>query len=271
MTKDFRTCRIDPITYKRINTINKLLDIYGKMTRRQIYYKLSDNTTLKLNSDLHKRERQIGYVLKLGRIRKLISMEKIVDRSRPSYGFDTWLSKDEIQQHLSKYFKLDYWQYSNNRIEIWSEKDALSQIIYEIAEPYRVPVRVTRGNLSISCKYHWSGDITVLYVGDFDPSGLWIDISLQKYELLKVQNFRRLALLPEHLEGLPSVPLKRKDPHLKWYKKKYGVNVGWELDALPPDQLQSLIKEAIEEYIDFDLDAAREKEQEIRNTFKGRK
>ena len=252
-------------TILKLNQIRSVLDIYKLMTLRQIHYQLIG---------FGYKYRNVGTAVKTGREQGIINYNEIVDRSRPSYGVDTWLSKKELNDYYSKNFKLDYWKDETHKVEIWSEKDALSQIILREAEKYRVPVRVTRGFNSISCLKEWDGDKTVLYFGDHDPSGLWVDKAILNTKLQL--NLVRIGLTKkECLDwNLPSIPIKETDadgeggdPRSPEYKVEHGDRC-WELDSLNPTSLRLLIRGAIEPLINFDLEQKRREEQEIRDSFK---
>jgi hypothetical protein len=246
-------------TLERIKAINILLNQFGPMTLRQIYYQLAP---LGLNY------RMVQYACQKGRENGLIDIDAIVDRSRPSYGTYKFSSLSELLFHNTNNFQLDYWETEKYKVEIWSEKDALSAILAEEAQKYRVPVRVTRGFLSTSNKHTWSDkDTVILYFGDFDPSGLWIDLDLKNNTFLKYFHFKRMALTAEQVQQqqLPHVMVKKQDPRAAEYIKEYGKKC-WELDALPPDRLRELVRESIEPLLTFDLEQKRTIELEIRGT-----
>jgi len=250
--------RIQKKVLDRISLIRDLLEKFGSMTVRQIYYQL---VPLDLSY------RAVQYACQVGRVHGLLPVEKIVDRSRPSYGLNKWSDLDEALETLEYGFQLDYWAESPYKVEVWTEKDALSQILYEEAGRYRVPVRVTRGFLSTSLKHEWSGfDLVILYFGDFDPSGLYMDVDLQNNGFLNFAEFRRIALTQEQIEeyNLPFTKVKRGDPRYEQYVKEHGL-ICWELDALPPDVLRKMVREAIEDLLTFDLEQKRREEEEIRN------
>lgn len=244
-------------TRQRIAWINALFDQFDEMTLRQIYYQLVPKG---LNY------RQVQYACKVGREKGLIPWDNIVDRSRPAYSIGrTFPGVDGFLTAMADYFHLDYWNGSQNHIEIWTEKDALSQIIKEVAKPHQVTVRVTKGFLSLSNKARWGhDDLSILYFGDFDPSGLFIDKDLQ-WSNLAWGDFERKALTTEQIQeyDLPSVKVNRRDPRAKEYIPAYGTQ-GWELDALPPDVLQQMVQDAIREHVDFDLEQKREEERKVR-------
>jgi hypothetical protein len=72
-------------------------------------------------------------------------------------------------------------------------------------------------------------DLIALYVGDYDPSGMFMSVEdlptrLAKYGGSHVR-LKRIALKRQQVIGLPSFPVtdKRKDPRYKWFLSNYGV------------------------------------------------
>jgi hypothetical protein len=57
---------------------------------------------------------------------------------------------------------------------------------------------------------------------------------------------KRVALTRKRAVGLPSFPAtdKKDDPRFKWFVQNFG-NQCWELDALDPNDLRTLVEEAI--------------------------
>ena len=95
----------------------------------------------------------------------------------------------------------------------------------------------------------------VLYVGDFDPSGMFMSEEdlpnrFSKYDGDHV-TLKRIALTREHVSGLPSFPAtdKRKDPRYKWFVTNYGKRC-WELDAMDPNDLRACVKREIKKLIE---------------------
>ncbi len=137
-------------------------------------------------------------------------------------------------------------------------------------------------------------DFVALYVGDWDPSGLHmseVDLPerLQRYRRIIVPNaacnadlsrlthselaaleakldnvdftIKRIALLEDDLEDLPSFPLESKmstedkkgDTRAPWYKENYHPTKCWELDAMNPRALRARVESEIVRYIDQEL------------------
>jgi hypothetical protein len=73
---------------------------------------------------------------------------------------------------------------------------------------------------------------------------------LDKYDGNHVE-IKRIALTDEQTLGLPSFPAsdKDKDTRYAWFVRNFGSRC-WELDALDPNDLRALVKEAIEAEIE---------------------
>ena len=98
-------------------------------------------------------------------------------------------------------------------------------------------------------------DLIVLYVGDYDPSGMFMSeqdlparFTIYDGDHIKL---RRIALTAGQLKGLPSFPAsdKRKDPRYNWFVANYGHRC-WELDAMDPNDLRACVKREIKKLIE---------------------
>jgi hypothetical protein len=94
----------------------------------------------------------------------------------------------------------------------------------------------------------------MLYVGDWDPSGLYMSecdlpARMEKYQGDHVE-IRRIALTREQLAGLPSFPAtdKSKDSRYPWFVRNFGKRC-WELDALDPNVLRACVEDEIKSLI----------------------
>jgi hypothetical protein len=93
-------------------------------------------------------------------------------------------------------------------------------------------------------------DLNVLYVGDRDPSGMFMSeedlpARFAKYDGEHVK-LKRIALTREQVRGLPSFLAsdKKKDPRYRWFVRNFG-NRCWELDAMDPNDLRSCVEREI--------------------------
>jgi hypothetical protein len=97
--------------------------------------------------------------------------------------------------------------------------------------------------------------LIILYVGDFDPSGMFMSeedlpARLANYGSHHVK-VRRIALTRKQLVGLTSFPAtdKRKDPRYKWFVQNHGKRC-WELDAMDPNDLRDCVEREIKKLIE---------------------
>ena len=96
----------------------------------------------------------------------------------------------------------------------------------------------------------------MLYLGDHDPSGedMVRDIRDRLTEFgVHDPDVRKIALTMEQIRKHkpPPNPAKLTDSRAKGYIEKYG-DQSWELDALPPRELNRLTEAAIRDVIDID-------------------
>ena len=139
-----------------------------------------------------------------------------------------------------------------------------------------MPLMVTRGYPSLSYLHsaaatiqqeledRWSGEATIYYFGDFDPSG--VDISrnteqrLQEFVDSDALAFKRVAVNEDQIASmlLPTRPTKASDSR----SKNFGSDISCEVDAIRPDVLRAMARDCISSHIDADqIKAAQEIER----------
>jgi hypothetical protein len=97
--------------------------------------------------------------------------------------------------------------------------------------------------------------LIVLYVGDFDPSGLFMSEEDLPARFARYGGdhitLKRIALMRPQTRGLPSFPAadKRKDPRYKWFVRNHGHQC-WELDAMDPNDLRDCVEREIRKLIE---------------------
>jgi hypothetical protein len=201
-------------------------------------------------------------LLKEARERDLIPWGYIVDETRALEKVATWDNPEEYVECVSRSYRRDFWKLQPVRVEVWSEKGTVRGLLDPVLDRYGVGFRVMHGFSGATTVHDVAEDddgrdLIVLYVGDYDPSGLCMsehDLPnrLEKYDGDHVV-LKRIALCREHLTGLPSFPAsdKKKDPRYRWFVDNYGTRC-WELDALDPNTLRDIVREAIETEIEPD-------------------
>lgn len=153
------------------------------------------------------------------------------------------------------------------KIEIWVEKDSIRNFIAPLAAKYRLGIQVLKGFASLSMyrkaleRARKRKVTTVLYIGDFDPSGLLIEkVAEEEMKKPKPIEFIRLALSFGQIRRYrpPSRPVNLRGSRAKEYIKKYGDRC-WEVEAIRPRTLYRLIEKGLKENVppEFLAEAAR--------------
>ena len=196
-----------------------------------------------------------------------IDWESIVDNVRRVDVPNAWDTPGALMEAAADSFFVDRWQDQAQRVEVWTEKDAATSVLSPIASSYRVPFQVNRGYVSASTLWkaaerineaEWAetgpGDTVILYVGDLDPSGE--DMVRDIHDRLVVfecyPTVVKVALTAEQVDQfkLPPNPAKATDSRFRGFVADTGSALSWELDALPPDELQDMCRQAILGWMD---------------------
>ena len=92
--------------------------------------------------------------------------------------------------------------------------------------------------------------LIALYVGDFDPSGMFMSEEDLPKRLAKYGGdhirLKRIALTRPQVRGLPSFPARRQEerPALQVVRRQLW-QACWELDAMDPNDLRDCVEQEI--------------------------
>jgi hypothetical protein len=249
----------------------KELQDYWPLTLRQIYYRLVaaghlENTRSKYND--------LSNLIKHMRLDEWLPWEVLEDRVRRVSEKRGWEDHNEFMEaHIDDFltgYERCYVQDQERYVELWTEKDALSQVFEKVAYPYCIRAVTCRGYQSITFLDGFRrrargvlnrGQIPViLYFGDLDPSGVQmleaIKQTLEDEMDLWGVEYHRVALTPDQIMDyeLPHDPqaVKITDKRYRRYVQRFG-DLAVELDALHPQVLRELAIEAIESHFDMNL------------------
>jgi hypothetical protein len=219
----------------------------------------------------------MGDIINSGRLAGLIDWDAIEDRGRNLLRSRAWESPGDILEACASQFRLDLWEDQPHYVECWIEKEALIGVVAVPCEKLRVPHFACKGYTSQSEMWdaghnrlkrqrRLGKEITILHLGDHDPSG--IDMTRDIRERLslfvgKPVEVVRLALNMDQVEQYdpPPNPAKMTDSRFEGYAERFG-DESWELDALSPDTIGGLIEKEIRQRIDMDLWEEALKEEE---------
>jgi hypothetical protein len=203
--------------------------------------------------------------------RRLVAMREegsipygwITDTIRMVRGHARYRGIEEYAGEVASRYRRDYWADSETNVEIWLEKDALAGVLAPVVvEESGLALYVTRGFSSVTYlqsaadQIEADGRQTFVYLlTDYDPSGLSIAESVERALLERTDEHppvvERLAVTRGQIEAyeLPTRPTKTTDARARRFFEEHGTE-SVELDALPPDVLRSLVREAIERHMD---------------------
>lgn len=266
--------RLSKANKERLSVINSILEDYSAqgyvLTLRQLYYQLVSRDIIPNESRQYV---QLSNILKKGRMAGIVDWSAIEDRIRkPKLPYWALDPQDAIRDMIRTY-RLNRMQDQALNIEVWVEKDALSNVLWRVTSKYHVRLMVNRGYSSVTAMHDaaerlMDGDM-ILYFGDHDPSGLDMirDIEERLFDFNKEIQVVPVALTMEQIKQYnpPPNPAKITDPRSGWYIKEYG-HTSWELDALPPNVLIDLVESHIKKNIDMDLwqDQVDQEQEDIR-------
>jgi hypothetical protein len=228
---------------------------------RGVGYKLF---SLNLIPSMDRNDMQTVYrLLKEAREEGTIPWEWIVDETRELEQVATWDDPADYMRTVSRAYRRDFWQQQPERVEVWSEKGTIRGVLQPVLDEYGIGFRVMHGFGSATTINDVSQSdadtpLTILYIGDFDPSGMFMsehDIPerLSRYGGKHI-TVERIALLRADCTLLGRRPAfnvreKSKDTRTPWFRKNYG-QLCWELDAMDPNDLRSRVENEINKHIE---------------------
>ncbi len=198
----------------------------------------------------------------------MIDWDAIEDRLRRPQRMPDWPNPASIMQAAIDSYRLPRWDSQDAYVELWVEKDALAGVLRPIADDLHVTLMVNRGyssqsamkesaqrfydanRLGMACK--------LFYIGDMDPSGedMVRDVA-DRLDLLTYGAYLdvvKLAITEEQVAQYtpPPNPTKMSDTRAQGFVARFGT-ASYEADALPPNALAQVARDAIEAEIDYTI------------------
>jgi hypothetical protein len=195
----------------------------------------------------------------------LIPWDWIVDDGRPRRKVSTWSDPAAFIQSALSQYRQDFWTHQSTEVWVWSEKATVYGVLRPVLDQYAVPFQAHKGFSSATAVHDAAEqslrsdaeDVVILYVGDYDPSGLYMsemDLPARLDAYGGAVTIERVALLPEDGPdfGLVSFSVtdKRSDTRYRWWMEHgYGTRC-WEIDVMNPVDLRARVEQEILAYIE---------------------
>lgn len=270
------------------------------LTLRQVHYQMvARGFTPNTQNDYAK----LSTILNDARMAGLFDWSLLHDRTRFSREIDHEKSPQKALEALAKKYRTNSWEGQKNRVWLWVEKDAAIGVIESLCQEADIPYFATRGYPSVSSLWEMAQKartviengqrLTILYMGDHDPSGLdisrdisermenfvtkdWVkvygrdwprpvkrgDVKASMHSGIEgidsTENpfeFRRIALNIDQIRRFnpPPNPAKTTDARFARYVENTGLDQSWELDALEPSVMNDLVYREHQSLIDLDI------------------
>jgi len=219
----------------------------------------------------------IAKIINDGRMAGLIDWDLIVDLGRRTVREPSWDNPRDAVQAAHQWFRIDPWEFQPIHVEVMCEKQALEGVLGPASKKWGLPFSSNKGYSSASFMFEKGKELRekfhdehkqvfLLYFGDHDPSGLDMDRDIEhRLEMFMgpgldnddMDDFdseiilSRCALTKDQIHEFrpPPNPAKVTDSRAAAYIQQHG-RVSWELDALKPSQLVSVLDNYVEAALD---------------------
>lgn len=225
------------------------------MTLRGVYYRAVSAGVVDKTETAY---RLVGRRLLKLRRAGVVDYSDITDGTRWISKPRSWSSVDQMLADAAASYRRALWRDQDTEVQVYTEKDAISGVIYPVTSRWDVPLGVVRGYSSETFLYNIAASIvaagkpTVVYqLGDHDPSGLgaWQHFisTVTSFAPGAEIEFVRLAVTPAQIVemNLPTRATKTTDTRARSFR---GESV--EVDAIPSGVLRQLIDDAISSHVD---------------------
>jgi hypothetical protein len=245
------------------NLFNEVADIINgykeRITIRHLFYRMVGQKALEKDEN--------NYAILCSHLSKwrkegILPYSCFVDSTRWYHGGVTFDDAAEALDDAIKSYRKNLWKTQKYYVEVWAEKDAILSLIMPVVSQWHLQAFPCRGFTSLSSTFsaaetfkeaiEYGRRPVILYVGDHDPSGVAMDVSIEKHlgyhGLHGMVTIKRVAILPCQIAefDLPTRPVKRTDPRAKRWDGSGCV----EIDTLSSQQIRDLLNQEIEALVD---------------------
>lgn len=223
------------------------------VTLRQLFYRLVATHRLPNTTSAYK-----GLSRTTAEARRAGSFPDLIDRGRQIHRHAHWSSPADAISTIVRQYRRDRTEGQDVSIYIGVEKAGLVMQLQSWFGDLGIPILALGGYSSQTYVDEVGMDAdtqdrpaVLIYAGDFDPSGEDIDRDFV-HRTDCFDKVIRVALSAAQVEqyDLPPAMGKSTDSRAGAFVQRHGVLVQVELDAVPPDVIERLYRDAIAEFWD---------------------
>lgn len=223
---------------------------------RHVYYRMSNP---RLEEPVEKTDqgyKQIQNRLVLMRRRNIVPYSWITDATRRGYFTDTFSGANDFLRRVKGLYRADLWKQSEFYCEVWCESRSIAGIIQDDCAELAVSLYPAGGFASLSLTFEAAKligceargkPVVIFYIGDYDPAGVLIDVSIEKELRSHLDKhidltFKRVGITAEQIVqyDLPSNPRKTSD------RRSLHIKEAVEAEAMPAGIMRKLLRDEIE-------------------------
>jgi hypothetical protein len=264
-------------TKELIDLANQILAEDHPQTLRQLHYRIFSAAAVEYENDMSSYRRLCRILARATRAYRAweldgevgeppeysVPWQWIMDEMRKPERVSVWVDASKYAEAVSRSYRRDNWQDQPEYIELWGEKATVLGAMRPIVHKWGIVLRVCRGFGSAAMENQvgqlFEGinkPITVLYVGDHDPSGRMIETDMhRRVQIAAGVEFaiRRVAIHRKDIQEfkLPPQRIKESTHDTEGFRKQFGDKTV-ELEALPSRELKMRVERAITDHIDFE-------------------
>ena len=236
--------------------IFSVLDADHPQSVRHVFYRMTDP---RLPVPVEKSEK--GYKQIQQRCTVMRRVGKIpygwfADLSRRGHFTNTFTNAADFVLRMQGQYRADLWVDSDYRCEVWCESRSIAGVLLQDCSEVAVDLYPCGGFSSMTFAHdaamlHNSlGDtrpLQIFYIGDYDPAGVLIDVSLEKELRQHLRSdieliFDRIAINPQQIKqhDLPTKPRKNSE------KRVQHIEYTVEAEAMPANIMRDILRDNVE-------------------------
>jgi hypothetical protein len=206
-----------------------------------------------------------------------------------------WKTINEAVGESIDNYRSDRWAVSPYHVELWIEKRTMLRTVGDIADQYAIPMICGAGFNSTSSIWEAirrlvgfkSKIIHILYCGDFDPSGDFMDEDIERrlreFDQELDIHLHRILLTPDQAADLPQAfevkatkqngqvyDKLKADPRSKRMIEKHGKLVQVEVEAMDPEVIRGLVSDSIKPYMPYNYEQIVKREERQKQAMRKR-